>query len=493
MQANSRKNKKPKVLFVTSEIHPLIKTGGLADVSAALPVALRTIGVDVRVLVPGYPRILSSVKNKRKLARIIDIPGHGEVNLLSAKIPGCDVPIIIVDYPAFYERTGGPYSDKSGLDWPDNALRFGLLSRIAALLGSDANPLTWKPDIVHCNDWQTGLAPAYLHFAKGPKAATVMTVHNLAYQGIFPSEIFPQLNLPEACFNMHGVEYYGNISFLKAGLYYANHLTTVSPTYAKEIQSEALGFGLQGLLAERANQLTGILNGVDAEHWNPACDTHLATTYSPTRLNGKKTNKQALQKQLNLPVSADIPLFGVVSRITHQKGLDLLLEILPSIVREPAQIILLGTGELELEQAFLLLGEQYPNHFRAVIGFDEGLSHQVEAGADIFLMPSRFEPCGLNQMYSMLYGTPPIVTPTGGLADTVVDLTPSSLKDGSATGFMLQSFTATNLLQTVKRAIEAYHDKKTWRKVQLNGMRRDFGWTKSAETYLSLYLSLIQK
>lgn len=492
MHVKPRNNKKPKVLFVTSEIHPLVKTGGLADVSAALPVALRAIGVDVRVLVPGYPKILSALNNKRKLARIVDIPGLGEVNLLSAKISGSDVPLIIIDYPAFYERDGGPYSDKKGQDWPDNAFRFGLLSRIAAMLGSDANPLAWRPDIVHCNDWQSGLAPAFLHFAKGSKAATVMTVHNLAYQGIFPAETLSQLNLPAESFSMHGVEYYGNLSFLKAGLYYANHLTTVSPTYAREIQSEALGFGMQGLLAERASQLTGILNGVDTEHWNPACDTYLAKTYSPTKLAGKKANKQALQQQLNLPVSADIPLLGVVSRITHQKGLDLLQEIVPFIVREPAQIVILGTGETTLEQAFLLLGEQYPNHFRAVIGFDEGLSHLVEAGADMFLMPSRFEPCGLNQMYSMLYGTPPIVTPTGGLADTVVDLSPSSLKEGSATGFVLKSLTAENLLQTVKRAIDAYHDKKTWRQIQLNGMRHDFGWTKSAEAYLSLYLSLIQ-
>ena len=482
----SRKNA-PKVLFVTPEVHPLIKTGGLADVSAALPAALRAIGVDVRILIPGYSTILSTLSNKRQLARIIDIPGLGEVRLLSARIPETGVPLIIVDYPAYYARPGGPYVDKNGNDWPDNALRFGLLSRIAAMLGGDGSPLAWRPDIVHCNDWQSGLTPAYLHFAKGRKAPTVMTIHNLAYQGIFPPEVLAELGLPTESYHMHGVEYYGNLSFLKAGLFYADHLTTVSPTYAQEIQSEPLGFGMQGLLAERSSHLTGILNGVDVEHWNPASDSCLPRTYSATRLAGKKANKKALQQYLNLPVSPDIPLLGVISRITHQKGLDLLLEITPLLVAEPVQIVILGSGDARLEQAFLLLSRKYPDHFRAVIGFDEGLSHLIEAAADIFLMPSRFEPCGLNQMYSMLYGTPPVVTSTGGLADTVVDVTPGTLADNSATGFVFKELTAENFLHAIKRACVTYHDKKIWHKIQLTGMRKDFSWEHSARAYLALY------
>ena len=490
MPTKTQSKKALKVLFVTPEIHPLIKTGGLADVSGALPAALRAIKVDVRALIPGYTQILSTLKNKRQIARIADIPGLGEVRLFSAKMPESNVPLIIVDYPAYYARVGGPYVDKNGLEWPDNALRFGLLSRIAALLGSEASPLDWAPDIVHCNDWQSGLTPAYLHFTHGRRAASVMTIHNLAYQGIFPPESVAQLSLPPESFSMHGVEYYGNLSFLKAGLFYADHLTTVSPTYAQEIQSEALGFGLQGLLRERKTHLTGILNGVDTEHWNPAGDTFLAKTYSSTRLAGKKANKEALQRRFNLPVSPDIPLLGVVSRITHQKGLDLLLGIASLITAEPAQIIILGTGEPILEKALLALSRKHPHHFHAVIGFDEGLSHLIEAGSDIFLMPSRFEPCGLNQMYSMLYGTPPVVTATGGLADTVTDLTPDSLKNGSATGFVFKELTAENLLLTVKRAITTYHNKKVWRQLQLNGMRRDFGWELSAKAYLALYTQL---
>lgn len=459
--------------------------------SASLPPALRATGADVRILIPGYRQVLSALKYKRQIARISNIPGLGVVRLLSAKMPGSDVPLIVIDYPAFFDREGGPYIDKSGQDWSDNALRFGLLSRIAAILGSEKNPLNWHPDIVHCNDWQSGLAPAYLSFETGRKAATVMTIHNLAYQGIFPPETVTQLALPPACFNMHGVEYYGNLSFLKAGLFYADHLTTVSPTYAREIQAEALGFGMQGLLSQRASHLTGILNGVDTEHWNPASDAFLPKTYSATRPGEKAASKKALQQYLNLPVSMDTPLIGIVSRITHQKGLDLVLEIVPQLLKEPAQIVILGTGEPKMEKAFKRLADLHPSHFAAVIGFDEGLSHLVEAGSDIFLMPSRFEPCGLNQMYSMLYGTPPIVNATGGLADTVTDCNAASLKDGSATGFVLTELTPENLLLTTKRAIATYHDKKTWHRLQLNGMRRDFGWDKSAEAYLALYSKLV--
>ena len=468
-----------------------MKTGGLADVSAALPAALRAKGADVRVLLPGYRQVLSSLKNKRQIARISNLPGLGIVRLLSARMPDSDVPLIIIDYPAFYDREGGPYINNTGQNWPDNALRFGLLSRIAAILGSDATPLAWHPDIVHGNDWQSGLAPAYLSFEQGRTAATIMTIHNLAYQGIFPPETVAQLALPPACFNMQGVEYYGNLSFLKAGLFYADHLTTVSPTYAREIQTEALGFGLQGLLSQRAAHLTGIVNGVDTKDWNPASDAFLPKTYSATRTAGKAASKTALQQHLNLPVSGEIPLIGIVSRITHQKGLDLLLDIAPQLIQEPAQIVILGSGDPEMEKAFKHLAKQYPLHFAAIIGFDEGLSHLVEAGSDIFLMPSRFEPCGLNQMYSMLYGTPPVVNATGGLADTVTDCTPASLQDDTATGFVLKELSAEHLLLTAKKAISAYHDKKTWRRLQLNGMRRNFSWGESADAYLALYAKLV--
>ncbi|MGE5027937.1 MAG: glycogen synthase GlgA, partial [Betaproteobacteria bacterium] len=350
-----------------------------------------------------------------------------------------------------------------------------------AILGSDAPPLSFRPDIVHCNDWQSALAPALLHYAPGKKAKTVMTIHNLAFQGIFPAETFDQSGLPPESFNMEGVEYYGNFSFLKAGLYYADHITTVSPTYAREIQREPLGFGMQGLLAKRRANLTGIVNGIDTHDWNPAVDPHLAQNYDAATLTGKAANKRALQERMGLAPDPDVPLLGVISRITHQKGVDLLLEIAPRLLAEPAQIVLLGTGDAELENGFRRLALAHPGKTGIMIGFDEGLSHLIEAGADLFLMPSRFEPCGLNQMYSQRYGTPPVVHATGGLADTVAD---------GVSGFLFEPMTAEGFYASVQRALAAYRDNKAWRQIQRNGMKQDFSWKKSAEDYLALYGSI---
>lgn len=482
---------KLRALFVTSEIHPLIKTGGLADVSAALPAALRQVGVDIKVLVPGYRHILAGLHRTRLLARLDAYPGMEEVRLLSARMPDTGVPVIVVDHPPSYDRDGGPYVDAGGHDWPDNGERFGLFSRVAALLGSSGTPLKWRPDILHCNDWQAGLAPAYLHFQPGPRAATIMTVHNLAFQGVFPYAFVSRLGLPPESFHVNGVEYYGQMSFLKAGLYYANHITTVSPTYGMEIQGEPLGFGLQGLLAGRRDHLTGILNGVDAGHWNPETDPYLAKPYGRGRIAGKKANKLALQERFGLQANAEIPLLAMISRITDQKGSDLVLDIAPALIASPAQLFILGTGDVALEQGFTKLARRHPAHVRTVIGFDEGLSHLLEAGADIFLMPSRFEPCGLNQMYSQLYGTPPVVHATGGLADTVVDVTPETIRNGTATGFVAGQLNAATLLETTRRAIDTYHDKRLWRAIQRNGMGQDFSWERSARAYLNLYGSLL--
>jgi starch synthase len=447
-------------------------------------------GVDVRVLVPGYPGVMAGAQHECLLARI-SLPGAGEVKLLSAQAPDSGVPLIIVECPAYFERKGGPYQNADGHDWPDNAQRFALFSKIAALIGSSANPLDWQPDVVHCNDWQTGLTPAYLRYTAGPKAPTVMTIHNLAYQGIFPPETLAETGLPPESFNMQGVEYYGNLSFLKAGLFYADRISTVSPTYAQEIQREPLGFGLQGLLAERSAVLSGILNGIDEEEWNPWHDPYLVEPFHGGRLKGKAANKRALQERLGLAVEADVPLLGVVSSITHQKGLDLLLATADKIVSTPAQIVLLGTGEAALEKSFHALAARYPGKVSATIGFNEALSHQIEAGADMFLMPSRFEPCGLNQMYSQRYGTVPLVHATGGLVDTVVDATPQTLTDGSATGFVFSKESATEFLTAVQRALSAYRDQKTWRALIKNGMRRDFSWKQSAQGYVALYESVI--
>ncbi|QOJ22578.1 MAG: glycogen synthase GlgA [Gammaproteobacteria bacterium] len=485
-----------RVLFITSEVYPLCKTGGLGDVSAALPQALRTQQTDVRLLLPGYPQVLAGVKYKSKAAEFNALPQFPPATLLTARLSLSKtehLPVFVIDCPGLYQRAGGPYMDEFGRDWPDNALRFGLLSKIGAILASDASPIAWRPHIAHCNDWQSGLTPAYLHFHPGKKAATLMTIHNLAFQGIFPPGSVVQLGLPPHSFSINGVEYYGNMSFLKAGLFYANHITTVSPNYAQEIQAEPLGFGLQGLLKSRSRQLTGIVNGIDVNEWDPATDLHLAKNYSSKKLADKAANKSALQQQLELTVDADIPLFGVVSRLSHQKGIDVLIQVAPQLIKIPAQLIVLGSDQAQLEHQLAMLAQAHPNAIAVRIGFNEALSHLVEAGADCFLMPSRFEPCGLNQMYSQRYGTPPVVHATGGLLDTVVDCTPQTLADGSASGFVFDTLNPGNLLAAIKRAAHAYHDKKIWQCLQKNGMTKDFSWHTSATAYQQIYRSLIGK
>jgi starch synthase len=483
-----------RILFVTPEIYPLSKTGGLGDVSAALPAALREMKVDVRVLIPGYPPVLKRLKYKRKVA---DFPAYAPFpasTLLSARLsagPSASVPVFIIDCPPLYDRQGGPYVDETGHNWSDNSLRFGLLSKIGAILASDASPLPWCPDVVHCNDWQSGLVPAYLHFHKGKKAASLMEIHNLAFQGVFSPETVAQLGLPSASFSMNGVEYYGGMSFMKAGLYYADRIATVSPTYAKEIQAAPLGFGMEGLLATRAKHLSGILNGISVTEWDSSADPHLVQNYSKDDLALKAVNKRALQQAMGLAVDPQVLLFGAVSRITYQKGCDLLLEIARQLVDIPAQLIILGTGEAMLEKELAALAGHYTGRIAVRIGFDEKLTHLIEAGVDSFLMPSRFEPCGLNQMYSQRYGTPPVVHGTGGLLDTVVDCTPHTLADGSASGFVFHDMTAEGFAGALRRVAAAYGNKRIWRRLQRNGMLKDFSWRSSARSYRQLYLSLL--
>lgn len=474
-----------RVLFVTSEMTPLIKTGGLADVSAALPAELHAMGVDVRVLLPGYAQVLKMLPAPQVVARVPGLPGFPAVGLLQGTLPN-GVKFWVIDSPEMYQRGGGIYQDGHGEDWPDNALRFGLLSKVAAVLGSAASPLSWKPDVVHCNDWQAALTPAYLNFSRGA-APCVMTVHNLAFQGIFPAALVPELGLPWECFKPDGAEFYGNLSFLKAGLFYADRITTVSPSYAEEIQQDELGFGLQGLLASRREVLSGILNGIDHNEWNPAADPHIPQPYTASDLRGKAVCKHALQKRMGLRIDADVPLFGMVSRFTRQKGLDMVLEIAPELIAMPAQLVLLGAGDTGMQRTALDLAHHHAGWVGAYVGFDEGLSHLIEAGIDIFLMPSRFEPCGLNQMYSQRYGTPPLAHATGGLKDSVVDCNAATLARGEASGFVFDEMTPEMLLATVRRAVAAYHDKTLWTSLQRNGMARNFGWQQSAKAYLEVY------
>ncbi|HTO45306.1 MAG TPA: glycogen synthase GlgA [Burkholderiales bacterium] len=478
------------VLFVTSEVAPLIKTGGLADVAGSLPAALMHAGVDARVLVPGYKQVMEGVKSKGRLAAFPALGDMPASQILAGKLPS-GVPLMIIDCPRLYDRPGGPYQDSSGSDWPDNAVRFGLLSYVGAVLSGAASPISWRPRLIQCNDWQTGLAPAYLHFMPGDKARSLVTIHNLAYQGVFPPTTASRLGLPPSSFGPDGVEYYGNMSFLKAALYYADHITTVSPNYAREIQQEPLGMGMQGLLAHRAGALTGILNGIDTDAWDPETDPYIHRYYNAVRLPAKQENKQALQERMGLAVDEKVPLLATIGRFTYQKGLDLLLEIAPDLVRLPAQLAVLGAGDAALQDAFQALARANAGRVAVQVGYDEGLAHQIEAGADIFLMPSRFEPCGLNQMYSQRYGTPPVVHDTGGLHDSVVDCQTITLADKSATGFLFEPMSRDGFTVAVRRSVEAYHDKKTWRQLQKNGMARDFSWDASAQRYIALYESLI--
>lgn len=476
------------ILFATSEMAPWVKTGGLGDVAAALPMALHRAGHDIRVLLPCYPAIKKAFPEATTLADIPSLaPGLPAATLLAAEADG--LPLLLLDCPALYDRPGNPYLDAIGHDWADNATRFGLLSRVAALLGQAASPLDWRADVIHANDWQTALAPAFLHYEGG--AASVVTVHNIAFQGCFEKPMLAALGLPKEAWRFDGVEYHDQLSFLKAGLQFASQISTVSPTYAREIQDEAFGYGLAPLLRHRRTHLRGILNGIDTELWNPAADPALPEAYAANRLAAKRMNKAALQREMGLYESADRPLFGVISRLTLQKGLDLLLTIGAGIPHLPAQLVVLGSGDKNMEAGFKALAEQFPGQIAVRLGFDEGLAHRIEAGADCFLMPSRFEPCGLNQMYSLRYGTPPLVRATGGLADTVVDVNETTLADRTANGFVLADETPHALWQCMERVCATWQDKRLWLRIQQNGMRRDFSWAPAAAEYIQLYRDAI--
>ncbi len=477
------------VLSVVSEIFPLIKTGGLADVAGALPGALAAEDVAVRSLIPGYPRVLAALDNGVVVARLDELFGAA-ARVVAAKAAELD--LFVLDAPHLFARDGDPYRGPDGNDWPDNAFRFAALSRVAALLGQGLVP-GHLPDIVHAHDWQTGLAPAYLHYAAGPRPATVMTVHNLAFQGQFPSGLLTQLGLPAHAYATDGVEYYSSIGYLKSGLQFADRITTVSPTYALEIRTPSGGMGMDGLLRTRANVLSGILNGIDETVWDPAHDPHLAARFDIGRLTERAANKVALQARFGLEVDASRMLFGAITRLTAQKGTDLLLEVSPTLIEAGAQLVLLGSGDRALEFRLSAAAAAHPDSVAVRLGYDETLAHLIQGGCDALLIPSRFEPCGLTQLCAMRYGALPIVAHVGGLCDTVVDANEMALAAGVATGFHFAPVETGMLVAAVGRALSVWRQPQLWRRLQRNAMQTDVGWRQPAKRYASLYRDLISR
>jgi len=478
-----------KILYISSEAFPLIKTGGLADVAGSLPAALVKQSQDVRLLLPAYPQVLSKITKNKKLATSSYY--NLAVDILETTLPGTSVTVWLVDCPALFNRPGGPYTDGYGQVWHDNALRFAVFCHAAVDISLNHFGLHWQPDVVHCNDWQSGLVPALLSL-HAERPATVFTIHNLAYQGVFDQQTFDDLHLPYELWQLNGLEFYSQLSFIKGGLAYADKVTTVSPRYAEEILRPEFGYGLDGLLASRSEDLSGILNGIDEKHWNPGADEYLEQKYNRSSLDKKSINKTRLQQELALPVDATIPMIGMVSRLVEQKGLDIILQGLPTIVDTPFQLVVLGTGETHYEIQLSEWAQIYPDHIKVIIGYDERLAHRIEAASDVYLMPSTFEPCGLNQLYSLRYGTLPVVTPVGGLADTVVDANEENINNKTANGFVLQEQTAAALITAMQRALALYQQPAIWRQLQDNAMSGDFSWQTSAQRYIGLYQQVLQ-
>ncbi len=476
-----------EVLAVAAEIYPLVKTGGLADVVGALPAALAPERLRVRTLVPGYPTILSALEGAEEVHRDFNFFG-GSMRLLVGTAAKLD--LFVLDAPHLYARDGNPYGQTNGDPWPDNAQRFAALARMGASLGSGLLP-AYTPVALHIHDWHAGLVPAYRHYDGTRGAPTVMTVHNMAYQGCFPADLLPSIGLPPAAFTINGVEYYGGIGFLKAGLRFADRITTVSPSYAAEIQTDEGGMGLGGLLRARSNVLTGILNGLDEGVWNPAKDPFLAAIYGERRLAPRARNKAKLRAYFGLIEDKQAMLFGVVSRLTWHKGQDLLLAALPRLLQEGAQLVVLGAGDSDLETGFRTAGAAHPGLIACEIGYNERLAHLLQGGVDSLLVPSRSEPCGITQLAALRYGAVPVVARVGGLADTVIDAHSTASGKTVGTGIQFAPVTLAMLENAIERASALYRQRKNWRQLQINGMATDVSWGPSARKYAALFRELV--
>jgi starch synthase len=480
-----------KVLHVGAEIFPLIKTGGLADVMGALPQALMARGADVRLVLPGLPAIMEGVAQLRLVCNIGPVFGAARVRLYLGVLAHSGVPAYVVEAPYLYQRAGNPYLDADGSDWDDNLQRFGLLGWVAAHLGGGELDSDWAPDLVHAHDWHAAMCCAYLSVHPGQAVGSVFTVHNMAYQGLFDASDYHLLGLPARFMEHHALEFHGQLAFLKAGLAYAQRVTTVSPTYAREMATEEFGFGLDGLIRSRGDAVSGILNGVDGTVWDPQTDALIEANYSARALQGKAHCKAALQQALGLVVDARAPLLTIVSRLTSQKGLDLLLMALPDLMALGVQLAVQGTGDADLESAFAQVADRHAGRVAVCIAYDEALAHSMVAGADMILLPSRFEPCGLTQLYGLRYGTLPVVRGVGGLVDTVVDATLAALADDSATGFVFGPATPAALSGAVERAVRLYRQGEPWRVVMQRAMAQDVSWDHAAQEYMTLYADVI--
>ncbi len=484
---------KLKILFVVAEAWPLVKTGGLADVVPTLAQALSERGHDVRILMPAYREAEETFAGKAAGRLFEVLPGIDRARLIRGALPDYDIPMWLLHCPGLYDRKGGPYVDTQGRDWPDNAVRFAVLCKVATRFATGRGLDGWKPDILHGHDWHTGLVPAYASFDSRVSAATVYTIHNLAYQGNFDPGLRETLAIPPQAFQPDGLEFYGRLSFMKAGLWYADHLSTVSATYAWQIQTQEYGCGMEGVLQHRRDVLTGILNGVDQAVWNPETDPLLPARFSATSLDGKARCKLELQDRFGLARGPDTPVVGMVGRMTTQKGWDLLAEAAPALLADKVQFVLLGNGEHDVERQVAELAALHPGMVGVHVGYDEALSHLVIAGSDIFTVPSRFEPSGLTQMYSQRYGTPPVVRRTGGLADSVTGTTPTGIAEGSATGFFFEEAAAGALAAALGEAVALFRaDPASWARLQANGMARDFGWHHPAALYEDAYAAALQ-
>ncbi|MEC3910921.1 glycogen synthase GlgA [Sphingobium sp. CR2-8] len=475
-----------KLLSVASEIYPLIKTGGLADVVGALPAALAGQGVQVRTLVPGYPAVIARL-GKAKVVRRYDALSGAAASVLAATVDGLD--LLVLDAPDFFAREGGPYGDHGGNDWPDNWRRFAALSRVGADI-AEGGLKGWRPDVVHVHDWQAAMTAAYMRFGPAAHVPRLVTIHNLAFQGRFPADIFAQLGLPPEAWGVDGVEYYGGTGYLKAGLVSADAITTVSPSYAQEIRSPVHGMGLDGLINGRIDKLHGILNGVDTDIWNPTADTLIAKPFSARALAGRAANRRALEAQFGLDHDG-APLCIIVSRLTWQKGMDLMIDAAEHLVALGGKLAVLGSGDHPLEGALLGAADRHRGRIGVQIGYDEPLSHLMQAGGDAILIPSRFEPCGLTQLYALRYGCVPVVARVGGLADTVIDANEAAVGARAATGIVFAPSDPLALHGAINRLVALHGDKPTWQAIQRAGMGADFSWTHSAARYADLYRSLI--